>query len=212
MKKIITLALTLAVLAAGATVTTPAAATTAAIPRGFLLYEKDAAKKDDDPETNWKVGNSARARLAVNPCDRSTLAATGRVAARTVTFTGVPDFMKVEQVILYGSRASAVSAVAQVRAALTRCGARTDSGSSYRYASSRLTGVGDEALRISGQVYYGRKAGVGGDRSVLVRKGNAVLVYLWAGEYAKPTKSDWTVQLRDARKMTAKICDVATCG
>ncbi|WP_329092803.1 MULTISPECIES: hypothetical protein [unclassified Streptosporangium] len=210
MKKIITLAL--AVLAAGATVTAPAAATTVAIPKGFLLYEKDAARKDNDPETNWKVGNSAKAGLAVNPCDRSTLAATGRVAARTVTFTGVPDFMKVEQVILYGSRASAVSAVAQVRAALTRCRARTDSGAGYRYASSRLTGLGDEALRISGQVYYGGKAGVGGDRSVLVRRGNAVLVYLWAGEYAKPERSDWAVQLRDARKMTAKICAVATCG
>ncbi len=210
MKKIITLAL--AVLAAGATVTTPAAATTAAIPKGFLLYEKDAAKKDDDPETNWKVGNSAKAGLAVNPCDRSTLAATGRVAARTVTFTGVPDFMKVEQVVLYGSRASAVSAVAQVRAALTRCGDRTGSGTGYRYASSRLTGLGDEALRISGQVHYGRRAGVGGERSVLVRKGNAVLIYLWAGEYAKPARSDWAVQLRDARKMTAKICAIATCG
>ncbi|MFF3439749.1 hypothetical protein [Streptosporangium sp. NPDC002721] len=210
MKKIITLAL--AVLAAGATVTTPAAATTAAIPKGFLLYERDAAKKDNDPETNWKVTNSARAGLAVNPCDRSTLAATGRVAARTVTFTGVPDFMKVEQVILYGSRASAASAVAQVRAALARCGARTEAGSSYRYASSRLTGLGDEALRVSGQVYYGKRAGVGGDRSVLVRKGNAVVVYLWAGEYSKPERSDWTVQLRDARKMTAKICDVATCA
>lgn len=210
MKKIITLALTLAVLAAGATVTTPAAAMTAAIPKGFLLYEKDAARKDNDPETTWKVGNSAKARLAVNPCDRSTLAAAGRVAARTVTFTGVPDFMKVEQVILYGSRTSAASAVAQVRAALARCGARTGSG--YRYASARLTGLGDEALRISGQVYYGGKAGVGGERSVLVRKGNAVLVYLRAGEYAKPAKGDWSDQLLDARKMTAKICGVATCG
>jgi len=210
MKKIITLAL--AVLAVGATVTTPATAEAAAIPRGFLLYEKDAAKKDNDPETNWTVGNSAKARFAVNPCDRGTLAATGRVAARTVTFTGVPDFMKVEQVILYGSPASAASAVAQVRAALVRCAARTDSGASYRYASSRLTGLGDEALRVSGQVYYGRKAGVGGDRSVLVRKGNAVVVYLWAGEYDRPAKSDWSVQLRDARRMTAKICAIATCG
>ncbi|MEU8382425.1 hypothetical protein [Streptosporangium sp. NPDC048865] len=210
MKKIITLSL--AVLAAAATVTPPAAATAVAIPRGFLLYEKDAAKKDDDPETNWKVGNSAKARLAVDPCDRGTPAAAGRVAARTVTFTGVPDFMKVEQVILYGSRASAVSAVAQVRAALARCRARTDAGSGYRYASSRLTGLGDEALRISGQVYYGRKAGVGGERSVLVRKGDAVFVYLWAGEYSAPGKGDWSVQLRDARKMTAKICGIATCG
>lgn len=187
MKKIIVLALT--VLAVGATVTTPAAAATAAIPKGFLLYEKDAAKKDDDPETNWKVGNSAKAGLAVNPCGKATLARAGRVVARTVTFTGVPDFMKVEQVILYRSKAAAAGAVAQVRSALTACRSNTDAGSAYRYASSRLTGLGDEALKVSGQVYYGGKAGVGGERSVLVRKGNAVLVYLWAGEYPSPRRA-----------------------
>ncbi|MET8046949.1 hypothetical protein ABZU75_05060 [Streptosporangium sp. NPDC005286] len=210
MKKIITLAV--AVLAIGATVATPAAAAAAAgIPKGFLLYEKDAAKKDDNPETNWTVSNSAKARLAVNPCDRAALAATGRTAARTVTFTGVPDFLKVEQVILYRSKAAAAGAVAQLRSALTTCGSNTNAGSTYRYVSSRLTGLGDEALKVSGQVYYGKKAGVGGDRSVLVRKGNAVLVYLWGGEYSKPAKSDWARQLSDARKMTAKICDIAAC-
>ena len=164
MKKITALVLaTLTVLTAGAAATTPVAAATAAIPKGFLLYEKDAAKKDNDPETNWKVTNSPKARLAVNPCDRSTLAATGRVAARTVTFVGVPDFMKVEQVILYDSRAAAVGAVAKVRAALVACRSKTDSGSTYRYTSWSLAGLGDEALRISGQVYYGGKAGVGGE-------------------------------------------------
>ena len=98
-----------------------------------------------------------------------------------MTFTGVPDFMKVEQVILYGSQTAARKAVTQVRAALVACRSRTDSGSSYRYASAPVTGLGDEALKVSGQVYYGGKAGVGGDRSVLVRKANAVFVYLWAG-------------------------------
>ncbi|GAA2890921.1 hypothetical protein GCM10010517_55190 [Streptosporangium fragile] len=213
MKKIIAFAC--AAVAATAVAAAPAAAAPAAapaIPKGFLLYEKDAAKKDDNPETNWAVSNSVKARLAVNPCDKAALARTGRVAARTVTFTGVPDFMKVEQVVLYRSPADAAKAVAQVRGALTACGAVTNSGSTYRYVSTRVTGLGDEALKVSGQVYYGKKAGVGGDRSVLVRKGNAVLVYLWAGEYSAPAASDWAVQLRDARKMTAKICAVATCG
>jgi hypothetical protein len=128
-----------------------------------------------------------------------------------VTFIGVPDFMKVEQVVLYRSKAAAAGAVAQVRSALTACRSNTEAGSSYRYVSSRLTGIGDEALKVSGQVYYGKEAGVGGDRSVLVRKGNAVLVYLWAGEYSKPEKSDWATQLRDVRKMTGKICGIADC-
>jgi hypothetical protein len=204
MKKII--ALVCVALVAGT-----AAATAPAIPKGFLLYEKAAAKKDNDPETTWKVGNSLKTQLAVNPCGKAALGVTGRAAARTVTFTGVPDFMKVEQVILYGSRAAAKKAVAQVRAALAVCRSKTDSGSSYRYVSAPVVGLGDEALKVSGQVYYGRKAGVGGDRSVLVRKANAVLVYLWAGEYSTPAKQDWADQLRDARTMTSKICGVATC-
>lgn len=212
MKKIITLALT--ALAVGATAVapvTPAVAATASIPKGFLLYEKDAAKKPDLAESSWKVSNSARTRLAVNPCDRATLARAGRTAARTVTYTSVPDFQRVEQVILYRSKSAAAKAVAQVRSALTACRSDTTGGSSYRYASSRLTGLGDEALRISGQAYHGRKIGIGGERTVLVRKGNAVLVYLWAGEYYKPAKSDWKTQSRDARRMTAKICRIAAC-
>ncbi|GAA3010824.1 hypothetical protein [Streptosporangium longisporum] len=220
MKKIIALALTVLTAAATAAPATAAAAApvggtastgTAAIPKGFLLYEKDAAKKDDDPETTWKVSGSVRTRLAVNPCDRSTLARTGRLAARTVTYTAVPDFMKVEQVVLYRSPADAARAVSQVRAALVACRSDTQSGSTYRYAHARQAGLGDEALRVSGQVYYRGKAGVGGDRSVLVRKGSAVLIYQWAGEYSKPAAGDWTVQLRDARRMTAKVCAVAVC-
>ncbi|MFI6511400.1 hypothetical protein ACIBCT_27650 [Streptosporangium sp. NPDC050855] len=223
MKKIIALALT--VLAAGAATAAPAGAATvptvptggtastgtATIPKGFLLYEKEAAKKDDDPETTWKVSGSVKTPLAVNPCDRSTPARTGRLAARTVTYTAVPDFMKVEQVVLYRSPADAARAVSQVRAALVACRSDTRSGSTYRYAHARQAGIGDEALRVSGQVYYRGKAGVGGDRSVLVRKGSAVLIYQWAGEYSRPVASDWAVQLRDARRMTAKVCSVAIC-
>ncbi|WP_326821283.1 hypothetical protein [Streptosporangium sp. NBC_01756] len=191
------------------------AATAAAapgIPRGFLLSERAAATKDADPQTNWKVSDSLKTRFALDPCGRNAPGRTGRVAARTVTFTGVPDFMKVEQVLLYGSQAGAARAVSQVRAALSACGSRKDGGSAYRYAATAVAGLGDEALKVSGQIYYGAKAGVGGDRTVLVRRGNAVLVYLRAGEYSRPVGRDWADQLRDATRMTAKICGIATCS
>ncbi|MEV4188779.1 hypothetical protein AB0J28_45835 [Streptosporangium canum] len=188
------------------------AAAAPGIPKGFLLYEKAAATKDRDPETNWKVSDSPKARFAVDPCGRGAVGKAGRVAARTVRFTGVPDFMKVEQVLLYGSRAAAEQAMAQVRAALSACGAKSGGGSGYRYASAAVAGLGDDALKVSGQVYYGKKAGIGGDRSVVVRKGNAVLVYLRAGEYAEPVKRDWADQLEEATRMTAKICGIATCA
>ncbi|MER5424898.1 hypothetical protein [Streptosporangium roseum] len=204
MQKII--ALVCAALVAGTAAAAPG------IPKGFLLYEKAAATKDRDPETNWKVSDSPKARFAVDPCGRGAVGKAGRVAARTVTFTGVPDFMKVEQVLLYGSKAAAEQAMTQIRAALSACGARSDRGAGYRYASTAVTGLGDDALKVSGQAYYGKKVGIGGDRSVVVRKGNAVLIYLRAGEYYKPVKRDWADQVKDATRMTAKICGIATCA
>ncbi|MFC7643590.1 hypothetical protein ACFQX6_24470 [Streptosporangium lutulentum] len=165
-----------------------AAATAPAVPKGFLLYEKDAAKKDKDPETNWKISNSPKTPLEVNPCRKTAPGGAGRTVARTVRFIGVPDFMKVEQVILYNSPAAARKAVAQLRAALSACRSTTGSGSGYRYVSAPVTGLGDEALRVSGQVYYGKAVGVGGERSVLVRKGDAVLVYVRAGSTSSPPR------------------------
>ncbi|GAA3118487.1 hypothetical protein [Streptosporangium carneum] len=203
MKKLV--ALVCAALVAGTAAAAPG------IPKGFLLYEKAAAQKDDDPETSWKVSDSLRTPFAVDPCGRGAVGKTGRTAVRTVTFVGVPDFMKVEQVLLYGSRKDAERAMAQLRGGLTACASKADAGSTYRYASAAVARLGDDALKVSGQVYYKGKAGVGGDRSVVVRKGNAVLVYLWAGEYAKPVKRDWADQLRDATRMTARICGVAAC-
>ncbi|MEV8631861.1 hypothetical protein AB0395_09410 [Streptosporangium sp. NPDC051023] len=203
MKKLV--ALVCAALVAGTAAAAPG------IPKGFLLYEKAAAKKDDDPETSWKVSDSLRTPLAVDPCGKGAVGRAGRLAVRTVTFIGVPDFMKVEQVLLYGSRTGAEQAMTQLRGGLATCGTKKDAGSTYRYVSVPVAGLGDDALKVSGQVYYGGKAGVGGDRSVVVRKGNAVLVYLWAGEYAKPVKRDWADQLRDATRMTAKVCAVAAC-
>ena len=152
MKKII--ALVCVALVAGT-----AAATAPALPKGFLLYEKAAAKKDNDPETSWKASNSPKTSLAVNPCGRAAAGGTGRAAARTVTFIGVPDFMKVEQVILYDSGTAAKKAVTQVRAALSACRSRTESGSSYRYVSDPwpASGTRPEDLR---QFYHGKKAGV----------------------------------------------------
>ncbi|MEV7011079.1 hypothetical protein [Streptosporangium sp. NPDC051022] len=204
MKKIA--ALVCAALVAGTAAAAPG------IPRGFLLYEKAAAVKDDDPQTSWRVSDSPRSPFAVDPCGRGAVGKAGRTAVRTVTFTGVPDFMKVEQVLLYGSRADAGRAMTQLRGGLSACRSRKDSASGYRYTSAPVTGLGDDALRVSGQVYYGGKAGVGGERGVVVRRGNAVLIYLRAGEYGRPAGRDWADQLRDATAMTGRICGIATCS
>ncbi|MCG5212250.1 hypothetical protein [Streptosporangium sp. KLBMP 9127] len=208
----------IAVLCAGALAGTGAALVAAApagaaagIPRGFLLYEKTAGTHDDNDETSWKIDNRRTARLAINPCDRSSLGKAGRTAGRTITYTSVPDFQKIEQVLLYGSAKAAEDTMKQVRAAVRKCAARTSDHSTYRY-TAKGTALGDEALRVTGQAYNGKKSAIGGERSVIVRRGNAIIAYTQAGEYGKPAAGDHAMQLKDARKMTAKICSVARCS
>ena len=191
---------------------TPALATpalaVAGIPEGFLLRETAAAKKDNNPETNWAIDKATTAMLVANPCNAEGLGSAGRVAARTVTYTAVPDYQKTEQLILYSSATAAVQAMADLRQAAVTCRATKSAGSSYRY-TARKVALGDDGLALTGQVYYGKKAGVGGDRDLVVRRGSALLVYAEAGEWGKPAKADFTRQTRDAKRMLAKVCQVA---
>ncbi|MEV0200579.1 hypothetical protein [Nonomuraea sp. NPDC050691] len=175
------------------------------IPHGFLLYEKAAAVKDDNPETSWSVSGRKTAPLVVDPCERPKLGQAGRTAARTIVYTAVPDYSKSEQVVLYASEAAARKAMNDLRAAATAC--RT---SGYRYAVASLA-LGDEAVTVSGQSYQGGKPAIGGERAVVARRANALLLYTRAGEWSKPAKADYREQVKDARRMLAKVCRVARC-
>jgi hypothetical protein len=176
-----------------------------AIPSNFLLYEKAAATKDDDPETNWSASGAKSAALVVNPCGKAAFGQSGRKEARTLTFTGVPDFSKSEQVILYATAAAAGKVLRDLRAGARSCGRK-----GYRYAAA-TTALGDQALKISGQAYQGGKAAVGGERAVVTRRANALIVYTVAGEWGKPAGSDYKQQIKDTKRMLAKICAVADC-
>ncbi|MFD1932003.1 MULTISPECIES: hypothetical protein [Nonomuraea] len=187
-----------------------AAAPADTIPKGFLLWERAAAKKDDNPETNWAVNRRITARLTVNPCDKNALASAGRVAARTIVYTSVPDFQKSEQVILYSSGDQATQALAELKAALRTCASAKTGGFAYRYSAKPVT-LGDEALAVTGQNYAGRKPAIGGERAIVSRKGNALILYSQAGEWGKPAKADFTAQTRDATTMLGKICAIASC-
>ncbi|MFE3450966.1 hypothetical protein ACFXJ8_18770 [Nonomuraea sp. NPDC059194] len=195
-------------LLAGALVLGAAPADT--IPKGFLLWEKAAAKKDNDPETNWAVNRRATAKLTVNPCDKSALASAGRVAARTIVYTAVPDFQKSEQVILYATKDQATQALAELRAALRACGSIKTEGSEYRY-SGKAVKLGDEGLAVTGQSYAGRKPAIGGERAIVSRRGTALVLYSQAGEWGKPAAADFAAQTKDAKKMLGKICAIASC-
>ncbi|SEG91327.1 hypothetical protein SAMN05444920_107236 [Nonomuraea solani] len=181
-------------------------AATVAIPNNFLLYEKAAAKKDDNPETSWSASSKKAARLVVNPCQKAALGQKGRTQARTLVYTAVPDYAKSEQVILYSSAAAAGKVLRDVEAAVRSCGTK-----GYRYSANVTAGLGDRALSVTGQAYQDGKPAVGGDRGIVTRRGNALILYMVSGEWGKPATSDFKQQTKDTKTMLAKICTIADC-
>jgi hypothetical protein len=180
-------------------------AATVAVPNNFLLYEKAAAKKDDNPETSWSASGKKAAPLVVNPCQKAGLGQSGRTSARTLIYTAVPDYSKSEQVILYSSPAAAGKVLRDLRVAARACGSK-----GYRYATAPVT-LGDQALKLTGQAYQGGKPAVGGERSIVARRANALILYTVSGEWGKPAGADFKQQTKDATKMLTKVCTIANC-
>ncbi|MEV4457644.1 hypothetical protein [Microbispora sp. NPDC049633] len=191
---------------AGRTVAAPAApaAAPAKLPKGFLLDEA----KVDGPRRPWehlKLTDSLTKPLEVNPCGHRA-AHDGRGASRTFTYLAETVYRS-EQVVLYPSERAAKAAMRSVRADLARCGTggRGHDRYSYRWKS---TGVGDEALRVGGFFFESRS------RSVIVRRGSAVAVYVRTGLVTKSLPvSQFRPLVKDARTMAAKLCDLpGVCG
>ncbi|MGW5261305.1 hypothetical protein ACWEQG_10035 [Microbispora sp. NPDC004025] len=191
---------------AGRTVAAPAApaAAPAKLPKGFLLDEA----KVDGPRRPWEhlqLTDSLTKPLEVNPCGHRA-AHDGRGASRTFTYLAETVYRS-EQVVLYPSERAAKAAMRSVRADLARCGTggRGHDRYSYRWKS---TGVGDEALRVGGFFFENRS------RSVIVRRGSAVAVYVRTGLVTKSLPvSQFRPLIKDARTMATKLCDLpGVCG
>lgn len=181
-----------------------AAKAKAKLPKGFLLNEA----KMNRPRKPWehlKLSNSLKRPLEVNPCDRRT-ARDGRSASRTFTYLAETDYRS-EQVVLYLSKRAAKAAMRTLRADLTDCasGGRGHDRYSYRWKS---TDIGDEAIRVGGFFFENRS------RSVVVRRGSAIAVYVRTGLVTKSlTVSQFRPLIKDARTMTAKLCILpGVCG
>ncbi|WP_182898589.1 hypothetical protein [Microbispora sp. H10830] len=174
----------------------PGAAT---LPKGFLLDEA----KVNGPRRPWehlKLTDSLKKPLEVNPCGRRT-ARDGRSASRTFTYVAETVYRS-EQVVLYPSERAAKAAMKSVRADLAECGTggRGPNRHSYTWKS---TDVGDEALRVGGFFFENRS------RTVIVRKGSAVAVYVRTGLVTKSLPlSQFGPLIKDARTMAAKLCDL----
>ncbi|MEU6425822.1 hypothetical protein ABZ860_07955 [Microbispora sp. NPDC046973] len=171
----------------------------ARLPKGFLLDEA----KVDGPRRPWehlKLTDSLNKPLEVNPCGRRT-ARDGRSASRTFTYVAETVYRS-EQVVLYPSERAAKAAMESVRADLAECGTggRGPNRYSYRWKS---TAIGDEALRIGGFFFENRS------RTVVVRKGSALAVYVRTGLVTKSLPaSQFRPLIKDARTMAAKLCDL----
>ncbi|MEV4323385.1 hypothetical protein ACIG5D_34200 [Microbispora rosea] len=169
----------------------------AVLPKGFLLNEA----KVNGPRRPWehlKLTDSLKKPLEVNPCGRRA-ARDGRTASRTFTYVAETVY-RGEQVVLYPSEQDAKAAMRSVRADLAECAARGRGANrhSYRWKS---TGIGDEALRIGGFFFENRS------RTVVVRRGSAVAVYVRTGLVTKSLPvSQFRPLIKDARTMAAKLC------
>ena len=176
----------------------------AVLPKGFLLNEA----KTNGPRRPWehlKLTDSLKKPLEVNPCGRRA-ARDGRSASRTFTYLAETVYRS-EQVVLYPSERAAKAAMRSVRADLAACGTggRGHDRYSYRWKG---TGIGDEALRIGGFFFENRF------RTVIVRRGSAVAVYVRTGLVTKSLPvSQFRPLIKDARTMAAKLCDLpGVCG
>lgn len=195
-------ALTLTGVGTCATVSTAATA----VPDGFLLYERAAI----EGKGLWSINKQKGARLAINPCLNDKLGTKGRTAARTILYHRPPSDRRAEQVILYSSAKEASAALGELKNDLPRCPPFQSGPLVFRYFGQALR-LGDEGLAVTGQLYDHGKAKVGGDRAVLTRRGNAVIVYARAGTFGAPKEADFAQQKKDAGTMLAKICRIANC-
>ncbi|MFJ2029650.1 hypothetical protein [Streptosporangium sp. NPDC087985] len=203
-----------------------APAPTPAIPKGFLLHDREVAREQAakhtpaDGENVWRASAKVGERFVADPCANSAVAASqrkdpkigqaDRAVARTIYFSTREEVETAEQVILYRSERAAQSALRQFQAAVQKC--RQSEGwknGSFSRSLARVA-LGDEAWKSSARDYEDGRP-VAGDDTVIVRRANAVIVYLASGT-SQPAAQSHTRQLAHARQMLAKVCQIAACA
>ncbi|MEV0586838.1 hypothetical protein [Nonomuraea sp. NPDC050310] len=187
-----------------------AATLAAAVPDGFLIYERADAPapviKLDGGE-KWQVSRKARGAQWVNPCADARLGAKGRTSVRKAVLHG-PAAAQLEEVAFYRNAKAAERAMDDLRRALRRC-ARVDDGSGVGRDlvwTATPAQVGDEGLKIAAQGYQGTQVSLHGQRAVVARRDRAVFVYAHADEAAaKPRPQDFRRHLKDAATTAARL-------
>ncbi|GGK63093.1 hypothetical protein Ppa06_20470 [Planomonospora parontospora subsp. parontospora] len=178
------------------------------LPRNFLLHEARARKPVAYPEEEKWTVSDRHERLSLTPCGVGRSEDRGRVSTRTVTYTA-PELYRAEQVVIYRSERAARAAMTDLRRRAGRCEADEGDQVVARGRTEKIR-AGDQAVRVIVQNYdrEGGGSAIGGQRGVVVRKGRALVSYMYAGEYGEVRASDFRRQLRDARKMAVKVCSL----
>ncbi|GGO64541.1 hypothetical protein [Nonomuraea cavernae] len=166
------------------------------LPKGLLFMESHPPAKAWE---TYRTSDSTKRQIQLNPCFRKKAWDTGRIAARTVTYSS-EDRMKYEQFVVYKNVRQAKQAMRGLRAELARCADVGKGYHRYRYFTKPVA-VGDEGLRAGGLFFEN------GEHAVAVRRGAAVYV---VGESAVPTRSlpirKFRGLIAQAEKMTVKVC------
>lgn len=173
-----------------------------AIPKGFLLYEKQAAR---DAE-HWYVSEDDQSEVWNIQCAPALL--TGWKARRDAVYdTHIgggerTNRQRGEQVFVFGGTRGAQKMMSRMRGLLRDCG---------RTAKVRVPRIGDEALAASRTIKATKATPFPQtQRFVAVRRGAAVALYWDMHNDAKPLRS-LARHEADARRMAAKLCRIGGC-
>ncbi|MFI6390656.1 hypothetical protein [Nonomuraea sp. NPDC050540] len=179
-----------------------------AIPRGFLLYESEAARKRLEKKVvrtrmQWRASDRLEELLLIDPCATGKQTDTSRRSARTITGRSVEwDGDYSEQVIVYRDEIAARAAVRSLRSDLRRCAKRNRNHFTYRV---KATPIGDEAF----MVHMFKVASI--DAATVVRQGRTVAIYTLpsSGDIPGDPPKWRPVEYGglEARKMARKLAD-----
>ena len=180
----------------------PAAVT---IPEGFLPSEAVAAKPLSQPGVRWVRTDEVNLPPLVSPCGGNLPSEAERVGGRQLALLG-PTGWKVARLVVYRDVVAARQAMAERRAALQECRRHDEGGGTVTVWISQSFPIGEEAMFVGSQRYWVIVAVRGGMRSLLMRQGRAVMMYVDFGMVTTPSKAADVAWYRDAaRDMAVKL-------
>jgi hypothetical protein len=175
------------------------------IPRGFLTAEQAAAKPPEDPDVRWHRSDAPNLPPLVSPCGGRPRSDAAWVGGRQLVLVH-PSLWKAQRLVVFRDVAAARAAMAERRAALSRCRRRSNRDGTTTVWTSRALRIGDEAMFVASQRYRGDRGVPGHGRGVVMRKGRTVTFNFDMGQATAPADlGEVANHVRDARVMARRL-------